>query len=303
MGAAGYAVYLNYTKRQAMAKELAAAQTTLAERQRAFKLLQEQQLKLMQEDEETRRKQEASETQVTQLSQERERLNSQVALLAQEQRKGATSLKDAMDQVNWLHADVASMEQEHKRLQEEKHALETAVMRRDRQSLTTAEIEQISQTLAALDAERTRLAQHVEELSHAYEQLADDRRKLAEGMDTHPPEPGSTWASQLAVWATGLGKHEDVLAIRYKEVGQGYLAIHDYGRAADAFEKSLELHDDPALHTELALLYSRFLHNADLAGQHAAASPTIPSMRPGDSARAQRMPRSSWQLLRDWLTQ
>jgi len=303
LGTAGYALYMNYTKRQELAGQLATTRATLEERQRALTKLEEQRQHLAQQYEDAQRKQTASEADVVRLTQERQHLNTQVTTLSKEHSEASKALKETDTKLATLREELASLDRAHQTLQEEKQALERAVMHRDAKSLTTAELEQVSKELASRDAAKEELVQQLADLSGDYERLAQDRQQLVQGIDAHPPEPGTTWASQLAAWATGLGSREETLASQYKEVGEGYLRIGDYARAAEAFEQSLQLREDPELHTHLAFLYSRFLHQGDLARQHTAQSPTLPSLQPGDASRAQHMPRSGWQLLRDWLTQ
>lgn len=302
-GTGGYLLYVNYTQRLALARRLDSAHTALAQRERNLTEMEIQRQRLAKDEEEARRKLTLADEAAARLGRDRERLNEQVLGLTAARQKDAAAYTNATARVASLEGHLASLTDEQHRLQAEKEALEQAMLRRDQRSLTAAEIEQVSQALTAQAHERARLEQHLAELSTSYEQLAQDRRQLQAGIDAHPPEPGSTWSSQLAAWSTTLRTHEDQMAARYKELGEGYLRIRDYARAAEAFETSLALRDDPALHSQLALLYSRFLHHADRAKRHTAQSREVPSIRPGDSARAQRLPRSGWSLLRDWLTQ
>ncbi len=303
LGTAGYALYVNSTKRQELTAQLGKAEAALTTRQHALDEVEAQRQHLAQQFDDVQQRQKAADADVARLTQERQDLAAQVTTLTSEHSTQAQQLKQTDEQLARLREEMETLAHSRESLQAEKRALEQTMTARDRKALTRAETDQLSDALAQQAAQKQQLAQQLADLSGDYERLAQDRKQLVQGIDAHPPEPGSTWASQLAAWATGLGTREDTLASQYKDVGEGYLRIGDYARAAEAFEQSLKLREDPELHTQLAFLYSRFLHQGDLARQHTAQSPTLPSLQPGDASRAQHMPRSSWQLLRDWLTQ
>ena len=303
LGTAGYALYVNYAKRQELTAQLGKAEAALTKRQHALDEVEAQRQHLARQFDAVQQRQKAADADAAQLTQERQDLAAQVTTLTSEHSTQAQQLKQTDEQLARLREEMGTLARAHDTLQAQKRALELAALARDSKALTHAEIDQLSETLVTQEATHQQLAQQLADLSGDYERLAQDRQQLVQGIDAHPPEPGTTWASQLAAWATGLSTREETLASQYKEVGEGYLRIGDYARAAEAFEQSLKLREDPELHTRLAFLYSRFLHQGDLARQHTAQSPTLSSLQPGDASRAQHMPRSSWRLLRDWLTQ
>ena len=246
---------------------------------------------------------ETTRTQLQQTAQDHQRLNEQLGKLLGERLEHFSALQSTKAELADLQRELSLLESSYEAAALGKREAEQALMRRDAKALTRAELEQVMAHLEAQDAERAKLERELAALASDYHQLEEDRVQLAQVLTEHPPEGDQAYALQLADWATDLASQEDALAVRYTEVGEGYARLRDYPRAAKAFERALELQENPELHERLALLYSRYIHNGEAAQQHAAHSAHVPSPKPGDAAKAQQLPRSGWRHVWNWLTQ
>src|SRR3989338_4117690 len=298
--AAGYWLYDQRARTQARPREVEA---TLAQTEASLVESEAVRERLHTEVSSVQQAAEATSTQLAQATQDHQRLNAELGKLLEERREHVDTLQATKMELTDLKRELSLVQTTYETTAREKRRAEEALMRRDAKALTRAELEQVIAHLEAQDAERAKLERELAALSSDYHQLEEDRGQLAQVLTEHPPEGDQAYALQLADWATDLASQEDALAVRYTEVGEGYARLRDYPRAAKAFERALELQENPELHERLALLYSRYIHNGEAAQQHAAHSAHVPSPKPGDAAKAQQLHRSGWRHVWNWLTQ
>ena len=203
------------------------------------------------------------------------RVNATSSLLS-EQLQAATKDKAAAAE------QLAQVSHDYEQLTHERTALrgqfEALLTQKEKEAASLKELEgrlgQLSEAQAAAGQEREalhrtleegrlqaeQLADRISDVSVAYDQLLSAKFGARSGRDARQrasatPKPMSPQEKRRQA-----GVHRDL--------GEAYWAMELYPKAAKEFEESLQYHNDPQVHAQLTLLYSRFLHDAAKASFH-----------------------------------
>lgn len=229
----------------------------------------------------------------------------------QRQAEEATQAKQAVT------GQLATLQQHLDEQQVAQRRLEAEVHEAKAQALTPEEALQLSQ---AVQIERRRTAQLSEEmatLSRAYERVAQAHHQMLETQ--RPGAPLASDSATDAVLPPGPPRPEEMvrehprqeplrenpnLAARYRTLAASYAGAYQYAEAVRLYERSLAYEDDPGVHTQLAFIYGRVLHDSERAAWHGARADARDPVRAGLSPMASQrgLPRSDWRLLWRWLT-
>lgn len=290
LGAGGWYLWKLNRRERATAQRLQETQQSLQETQKDLAATEEERRELLLAYDELQGRLAKADGELTQLKHTSAQATVQLSTLTSDRNTLMKQLDEAEQQTDRLHDEIERLEEEYAAVEAERASLAQQLEEAVSASLSPAEVEQLTQAVARSQDEAKRLREQMATLSRAYEQLAQA-----------PPEPSRRSQSS----DTPSAAERQRTAARYRRLGDAYLAASQYPKAAEAYEQSLTIRDDPDTHTKLAFLYSRLLHNPTQAQRHLAhgraqdASSTTLAVTPG----AQGLPRKSWRLLWSWLTQ
>lgn len=283
-GVGGWYLWTLRRQGQAMAHRLATTHETLQSTQETLSRAEAERSELVLAYDELKGRLAKADTERAQLQQASTRMASQMATLTSDRTALTKQLDDVTQQAGRLDEQITTLEADYAAVEAEKAALEQQLEAASSAALPPAEVQRLTQAVESAQDEAARLREQMVVLSRAYEELV------------RPPIRS----------AVGSAADARRSAQRYRRLGDAYLAAYQYPKAANAYEQALALREAPDLHTRLAFLYSRLLHNPTQAQRHlAAASPTNDpsSTTLGVTPGAQGLPRTGWRLLWSWLTQ
>ena len=295
LGAGGYLYWKLHLREQETAQRLEESQASLGKTQGSLSTLQEEHQRLSQDYDTLNGRWKATEEQLEQVKREAERLSTQLTALTTERTDLKRQVADGVREETRLQGQLKMTEQQIASSQAERAVLEAALSETAARAITPEELRQLAGTIAAQREEHARLQGRVEKLSQAYEQLArtgspTQQAEVAVGQPTSPARSSP----------------EEIRSARlYRDLGDAYLATTRYAEAAGMFEQSLTLKEDPEVHSRLAFLYGRLLHDPVRAARHAARSSNHDDVTAGLAAasRADGLPRKNTRLVWRWLTQ
>jgi len=342
----GYALWTLSVQHTQTVQQLGATQAALTKRQDTLTLLEAEQRKLSKDYETLKGRWTSSEAALQRVTKASEQTAKELASLTSERVSLQSQLEDAKAQASQLRQQANALEQTRAALVEDKQGLNTKLRAAVTASRAQVErVEGLQRALSEQESQEQRLHDRMVELSHAYEQLANERdtgiapfgsqsateHSVSSAVgETHPvaslvadeglsgqqdvssdaspqaPLPPST-LDQMGQFLKGLwpgaseqgGPEGRRSARAYRQMGEAFANVQEYQKAAQALERSLTFRDDPAVHQELALLYGQYLHDPDPAARHAQASTHRPPAQPSSND----LPRKSWRLTWQWLTQ
>ena len=291
IGMMGRAIHLLTQAQRQAAHALQDTQGSWAKSQDALRLSEDERTRLAHDFDALKEQWGKSEADLTQRSQELQERKTASEAFSAERAEAAKQLEASQQQRRELEQTLKQAQQQVEVERSGQRALTDQLDRAKSQALTREELEQLSHAVDAEHAEQQRLSDWVEELSRAYEQLAWDR----------PAEPALRDKVVSARKATPAGRtvraYVDDQATLRRQMGDAYLAMGLYEKAAQCFEQSLQLQDDPQLHGVLAVLYERYLRDPVRAEAHA-----LQRGQPNPPSEAVALPRKDWPLIRDWLS-
>ena len=77
--------------------------------------------------------------------------------------------------------------------------------------------------------------------------------------------------------------------------------MEQYAKAGEELEQSLRLVDDPQVHAEITVLYSRFLNDPERASRHLVKAKGARLLSVVPLSQPYQLPRSSTHLVQDYL--
>ncbi len=305
MGGVGWLWWKGYGWSRDMRQRLVSTKVELAQRQNSLTLVEEERQKLSDAYEALKTRWTESDKELQTLTHTSKQMTTELATLSTERSDFAHRLEASSNEQRLLQEQIAALQQEVASTASDRTALQSQVHAAAIRSLSPNELQQLTDALAQQHSAEDQRKEQLAELSHAYEELA------TRSADSAPASTASSsyrarvdGADATRTLPTGLNSQQ--AARLYRNLGESYLATTQYPKSAEAFERSLQWEDNPAVHGKLAFLYSRFVHNREKAAYHAARAP---AGRPlvvtalGSTAKEQGYPRSGWQLIWQWLTQ
>ena len=284
VAAGGWYLWTLRRQTRATSQRLQETQQSLRDTQTTLAATEDERRELLAAYDELKGRLTTADGELTQLRNASAKMTSELTALASDRTALTKQLDDVTEQTRHLQDAMTAIDVEYATVEAEKVSLQQQLQKAASDALAPEEVQQLTQTVGRVQGEADRLREQMVVLSRAYEQLAQ------------APSPSAGKP------ATDDGR----LAQRYRRLGDVYLATYQYPRAAQAYERALTLKEAPDMHTRLAFLYSRLLHNPEKAQRHAAAAAayqdpasTTLNATPG----AQGLPRKSWQLLWSWLKQ
>jgi tetratricopeptide (TPR) repeat protein len=281
LGAGGWYLWKLRRHAQATAHRLQETQQSLKHTQETLALTEEERSELLLAYDELKGRLAKADEELTQLKHTSTQTTVQLSTLTSDRNTLMKQLDEAEQQTGHLDEQIKTLEAEYAAVEAEKISLEQQLQEAASASLSPAEVQQLTQAAARSQGEAARLREQMVALSRAYEQIVQAPKP-------QPPAPSDVHRS----------------ALRYRQLGDAYLAAYQYPKAAEAYEQALTVKDDPDTHTRLAFLYSRLLHDPRKAQRHTAAAsdrdPTSTTL--GVTAGAQGLPRKNWRLIWHWLT-
>lgn len=290
VGAGGWYIWTLRQQQQATAQRLQQTQASLTTTQQTLAQTEEERRELVAAYDELKGRLAKADDDLAQLRQASARMTAELSTLTSDRTTLTKQLDDVTQQTERLDEQMLVLEEAYAAVEVEKAALEQQLEASAAASLSPVEVQQLMQAVARSQGEAQRLREQMATLSRAYEQLAGAARD-------------SSRRSQPSAAPTAAEHQQS--AARYRRLGDTYLAMYQYPKAAEAYEQALRFKDDPDTHTKLAFLYSRLLHNPEQAQRHLAAAPARDpsSTTLGVTPGAQGLPRKGWRLLWNWLTQ
>ena len=284
LGAGGWSLWILRRQERATTQRFQETQQSLRSTQETLAATDEERRELLLAYDELQGRLAKADTELTQLKDASTRMTAQLASLTSDRTALTKQLDDVTEQTRRLQDAMTAVEAQSAAVEAEKAALEQQLQDAASAALSPEEVQQLTQTVTRAQGDAERLREQMVTLSRAYEQLAQ------------PTAPSAAVPAADDVRA----------ALRYRRLGDLYLATYQYPKAAQAYERALTLKESPDVHTQLAFLYSRLLHDPARAQRHVAASavyqdPTSTSL--GVTPGAQGLPRKGWRLLWSWLTQ
>lgn len=281
-------------------RQLQRTQTALTEKDTLLTALQDEQQRLAEAYDTLKTRWAQSDQQVKQLTET-------AAQRAKETDALSRTRSSLEQQLQETRAAQAQLQQQLQGLQREvtAKAAETATLTQrlkelDRRAMTEAELEQLAELLEDGQKRQAFLKERILELSNAYEALARQAPAAAAA------KPASADLPPVVVPDPRVSEaHRRKQADLQRQLGDIYLAAYQFDKAAQAFEQSLALHDDPNVHAQLAFIYNRFLHDEERANRHVALAIGVePATRALDPmAHQQGLPRRDERLVWKWLIQ
>jgi len=309
VGAAGAAGWWVLTLRQQQADtagRLQQTETSLQERDTALTVARDEHRKLSGDYDALKERWTQADAEVIRLTQRGEQLQSQLEALSAGRSGLERQVQEASERARGLEAKVSTLRREVTDAQAARLAMEADLRLAMAQSLTLAEAEQLAEAHARHAQELERLHALLEEGADAYEELLTRSNELETKVvlalqgkpGQHKPAGPDGTPSLTPATAAHLAK-------LHRRLGESYVAVYQYPKAAKAFEQSLTFQDDAVVHAKLAFMYTRLLPNADLAERHLAlAAPGYPAkITLDDTGRASDLPRNNWKLVWKWLTE
>ena len=297
LGIVGYVAWNLAIRQDQTAKKLWETEAALQSSRGTFQVLHDEYQKLSDEYDTLKNRWAKTSGELQQLAGSSAQMSATLSELSHTRAELQQTLEASQRSTEQLNTQLAHLQRETSTQERAFHAREAQLREAANRSLTLAELEQVAQHLLEQQRRARMLSERVAELSNAYEQLAQANAQAQDGAGS--PRARMT---KPAVRARGLS--EQHLAALYRKLGESYLAIHAYQQAAEALEQSLALHDDPAVHEQLAVIYGRFLHDHEKAALHQTskmpADEDVGSALRG-SAKAAGLPRKHRNLVWDWL--
>lgn len=284
LGAGGWYLWQLRRQGEATARHLQEAQRSLQETQDTLTATEQERRELLLAYDELKGRLTKADDGLAQLRNASAKMTSELIALISDRTALTNQLDDVTEHTDRLQDAMTAIEAEYAAVEAEKVSLQQQLRGVSSHALTPEETRQLTQTVTRVQGEADRLREQMAVLSRAYEQLAQ-----APASSTQKPAADDVRSAK-----------------RYRRLGDLYLATYQYPKAAQAYEHALTLKEAPDMHTRLAFLYSRLLHNPEKAQRHAAASaayqdPASTSL--GVTPGAQGLPRKGWRLLWSWLTQ
>lgn len=296
----GWVVWAQRQQHLQATQQLQRTQSALTEKDTLLTTLQDEQQRLAEAYDTLKARWAQGEAQVKQLTdtaaqraKETEALSRTRSSLEQQLQETRAAQAQLQQQLQGLQRDVTAKAAETTSLTQHLKDL-------DRRAMTEAELEQLAALLEEGQQQQAFLKERILEISNAYEVLA--RRELPapatpakSAKAAKPPAPNARVSSVQQRKAADL----------QRQLGDIYVAAYQFDKAAQAFEQSLALHDDPNVHAQLAFIYNRFLHNEERANRHVALALGVePATRALDPmAHQQGLPRRDERLVWKWLIQ
>jgi chromosome segregation ATPase len=311
VAAGGWLLWTQHEQQQRTLQHLQHTQAALQEKEEVLTTLQEEQQRLSEAYDTLKTRWTQSDQQVKTLS--------DTAILRAKEAEELTRARSSVEQQLQEHkASQAQLQQQLETLRRDvtAKAAESAVLNQrvkelDRRALSEAELQDLAGMLEEGQKRQAFLQERILELSNAYEVLVRQQQAL--------PGPAATKhkkrQAKAAVPAPALvaqpaapsapATHQRKAADLQRQLGDIYVAAYQFDKAAEAFEQSLTLYDDPNVHAQLAFLYNRFLHNQDLANRHVALAIGVDSSTRALNPMAQQhgLPRRDERLVWEWLIQ
>jgi len=303
VGGIGWLIWSLDVQQRQTSQHLRETEAALADKGQTLALLEEERRRLSDAYDGLKERWAKTDQELQQVTQEATQTSAELAARSREHTELQRNLEEARKKRDALQAHVQALEQNLTAAAAEQASLESQLQAAQSRALTPAEMEQVAQAIAKRQEEERLLRDRLAMLSEAYEQTVRQR--------SEPPQPSAAEASppvassSLQALAPPPRADPGQLAARFRKLGESYVAIEDYPKAAETFERSLVLRDDPAVHARLAFLYGRMLHDPQKAQLHASLArfhpPTAGTI--GAPASAHGLPRKGWRLVWDWLTQ
>ncbi len=284
-------------QQQQLVQRLSASQSSLTKREETLTLLEDERGKLSKSYDALKARWEQCDHDVQQLAKNSEQLKNELASISSERSGMQQRLDEAKDQRSRLEAKLGDLKEAIGKKDTDRVALEAKFQKALRELPTREEMTTLTETLAQREEEQHRLRALLSDVSQAYERLTQQ---------VHTEEQQAAQAPALPM-RPGMGRipvESQELAWLYWSLGEEYLVNHQYPSAAEAFERSLAIEDDPTLHAKLAYIYGRLLHDVKKAQYHEALAPSVDPARAGlyHFAAAQGYPRKSSRLVWRWLS-
>ena len=295
LGGGGYLYWKLHLKQQDTAQRLEQTQASLAKTAQILAALKEEHQTLSSEYDTLKERWKTTDEQLQRITTESTELKTQVASLSTERAALQRQVDETKVEQNRLQGQLKTREQELASSKTARATLETQLSEVAVRAITPFELQQVASAIAEQQMEHTRLTDRLERLSRDYEQLASAAPAARQGEIVVGQPRSPARASPDAARSARL----------YRDLGDAYLTTNRYAEAARMFEQSLTLHEDPEVHSRLAFLYSRLLHNPTEAARHAAMASDRDEVTAGLAAasRADGLPRKSTRLVWRWLTQ
>lgn len=317
-GAGGGYVIMQLRAQQAQtAARLQETQGSLQQQLESLKQLQGEHTTLTESYETLKSRWQSADEERARLERSSAQLLEQLAALHKEEEAFQRQSEEAVKAKEGMTAQVAEMQQHLDAQRVAQRALESELREAKKRTMTEDEANRLAQSLKREQARGEELREEMASLSRAYERLAQAHHRVMEveradaglaepepaaALPAAPPRPEEAFRDHPQPTAA---RENPNLAARYRQLAASYFGAYRYADAARLYERSLAYDNDPDAHTQLAMIYSRFLQDPERAAWHAARAgsrdPVRAGLKPLASQRG--MPRSDWRLLWRWLTE
>jgi chromosome segregation ATPase len=309
----GYAIVQLSASRARTEARLARAQQTLQEQLTTLKTLEVQHEELAGSYDQLKAKWQSTDEELATLRASSTQLGDELAAAREERGALERKVEEAGQAKREVEQQLSTLERDLKAQRASQQRLQAEMAEAKTRALTPAEAAQLQEMVVDERRRAVALSDQLAALSRAYEgavsssALAPPTQPVAESTgQAQASAPASSVASEASArkQRREAAKHNRRLAEHYRRLAEGSAASYRYADAAALYERSLAHENSPDAHTQLALIYGRYLHDSKRAASHAAQADTDDPVRKGLAPMADQrgLPRSDWRILWSWLT-